>query len=52
MLVLSIGIGIYISIFRTTVVSMELENHICEQIVNNYMQYIEIQNIVIQMIGV
>lgn len=52
MLVLSIGIGIYISIFRTTVVSMELENQICEQIVNNYMQYIEIQNIVIQMIGV
>ena len=51
MLILSICIGLYISVFRTTTISLELEKHITELIVNNYMQYLETQNIISQIFG-
>ena len=49
--IIAFGIGIYLSVFRTTSVSLELESQIQQLMVDNYMQFLESQNIIAQMLG-
>ena len=49
--IIAFGMGIYISIFKTSVICIELENQIVDMLINNYMQYLDSQKIVIQMLG-
>ena len=44
-------IGLYLSIFRTTAISLELEGVIKQMLVDNYMHFIDSQNIILQMLG-
>ncbi len=49
--IIAFGVGIYISFFKTSAICIELEEQILDMLVNNYMQFIESQNIIIQMFG-
>jgi hypothetical protein len=49
--IIAFSIGIYISIFKTSALCIDLENQILDMLVNNYIQYIDSQNIVAQMLG-
>lgn len=49
--ILAIGLGIYVSVFRTTTVSLELEQQITQLVVDNYMNFINAQDIISQMLG-
>ena len=49
--IIAFGIGMYLSVFRTTSVSLELESQIQQLMVDNYMQFLESQNIIAQMLG-
>ncbi len=51
MSLIAFGIGIYLTFIRTMPISIELENQITEMLVQNYMQYLDSQNIIMQMIG-
>ena len=51
MTILAVLIGIYVSVVKTSVVCIDLENQILDMLVNNYIQYIDSQNIVAQMLG-
>lgn len=51
MAVIAFGIGIYLSVFRTTAISIDLENTIKQMLVDNYMQFLDAQNVILQMIG-
>lgn len=47
----AIGIGLWVSVFRTSSVCIELEQQILDMLTNNYMQYIDSQNIISQLLG-
>ncbi len=49
--IIAFGVGIYISFFKTSAICIELDEQILDMLVNNYMQFIESQNIIIQMFG-
>ena len=49
--ILAVLIGIYVSVVKTSAVCIDLENQILDMLVNNYIQYIDSQNIVAQMLG-
>lgn len=51
MIIASICIGFYLSIFRTTTISIELEATISRMLVDSYMQFLDTQNVIFQMIG-
>lgn len=51
MAIIAFGIGLYLSVFRTSAICIELESQITEMLVNNYMQFIDSQNIIMQMLG-
>lgn len=51
MAVIAFGVGLYLSVFRTTAVSLELESTIKQMLVDNYMQFLDAQNVILQMIG-
>ena len=44
-------VGLSLSVFRTTAVSLELEGVIKQMLVDNYMQFLDSQNIILQMFG-
>ena len=48
---ISFGIGIYLSMFRTVPMAISLENEITDMLVNNYMLFLNSQDIVSQMFG-
>ena len=43
--------GLYLSVFRTAMASIELENQLHQLMVENYMQFLESQNIINQILG-
>lgn len=49
--IIAFGMGIYISIFRTVPLSIELESTIKQMLVDNYIMFIDAQNIVSQLLG-
>ena len=49
--VISFLIAIYLSVFRTSIISIQLEDVIHQAVVGNYMQYIDSQNIIFQILG-
>lgn len=49
--VIAFLVGLYLSVFRTTAVSLELEGVIKQMLVDNYMQFLDTQNIILQMLG-
>ena len=49
--ILAVLIGIYVSVVKTSVVCIDLENQILDMLVNNYIQYIDSQNVIAQMLG-
>mgnify|MGYP002625910581 FL=1 len=51
MTVIAFLIAMYLSIFRTTAVSIELESVIKQMLVDNYIQFLDAQNIIMQIIG-
>ena len=51
MAMIAFGVGLYLSVFRTTAVSLELEGVIKQMLVDNYMQFLDAQNIILQMLG-
>lgn len=51
MSIVAICIGLYLSVFRTTAISIELEDTIHRMLVDGYMQFLDTQNVIFQMIG-
>ncbi len=51
MSVVAVIIGLYLSLFRTAAVSMELEATIKQMLVDNYMLFLDNQNIILQILG-
>ena len=51
MTIIAFGLGIYVSVFRTTTIALELESQIQQLMIDNYMQFLESQNIITQMLG-
>ena len=51
MTILAIVGGIYVSIVKTSTICVELERQILDMLVNNYIQYIDSQNVIAQMLG-
>lgn len=51
MAVIAFLVGLYLSVFRTTAISLELESAIRQMLVDNYMQFLDAQNVILQMIG-
>ena len=49
--ILAVLVGLYVSIVKTSVVCMALESQILDMLVNNYIQYLDSQNIIAQMLG-
>lgn len=48
--IIAFGIGLYLSVFRTTTLSLELETFIKQMLVDNYMLYIDSQDIINQLL--
>jgi len=51
MTIIAFGIGLYLSVFRTTALSLELESTIKQMLVDNYMLFIDSQNVISQLLG-
>jgi len=51
MTIIAFLVGLYLSVFRTTAVSIELENTIKQMLVDNYMHFLDAQNVILQMMG-
>lgn len=49
--IIAFGIGLYLSVFRTTALSLELEASIKQMLVDNYMLFIDSQNVITQLLG-
>lgn len=48
---IALGVGVYLSIFRTTTLSLELEYQIRQLMVDNYIQFLDANAIISQMLG-
>ena len=51
MAIVAFGLGIYISVFYVSDVSVALEESICQMLVENYMIYLETQDYLLQLFG-
>lgn len=49
--IVAFGSGLYLSIFKTSAVSIELEDQICTLLINNYLQYLNVNDIIPQILG-
>ena len=49
--IIAIGVGIYVSVVRTVPMSIELESTISQMLVDNYIMFLDTQNIVSQLLG-
>lgn len=49
--IVAILAGLYISIFHTTEISIQMENTITQMLVDNYMQFLDTQNYILQLTG-
>ena len=49
--IIAFGIGLYLSVIRTTALSLELEASIKQMLVDNYMLFIDSQNVITQLLG-
>lgn len=49
--IIAFGIGLYLSVFRTNAISLELEASIKQLLVDNYMLFLDSQNIISQLLG-
>lgn len=49
--IIAFGIGLYLSVFRTTAITLELEASIKQMLADNYMLYLDSQNIITQLLG-
>lgn len=49
--VIAFGIGIYLSIFKTSTISIELEEQIRTLLIDNYIQYLDINDVIPQILG-
>ncbi len=49
--IIAFGIGLYLSVFRTTALALDLEASIKQMLVDNYMLFIDSQNVITQLLG-
>ncbi len=49
--IVAFGVGLYLSVFRTTALSLELEASIKQMLVDNYMLFVDSQNVITQLLG-
>ena len=51
MAIIAFSIGLYLSVFRTTALALDLEASIKQMLVDNYMLFIDSQNVITQLLG-
>lgn len=51
MTIIAFILGLYVSVFRTTPISLELETQIQQLLVDNYLVFLDSQNIITQILG-
>lgn len=49
--IIAFGVGLYLSVFKTTTISLELESQIQQMLVDNYIQFLDANNIISQILG-